>query len=76
MGTKYMRRGLWLILIGIAFNFLGYYLMEGEEFKYGWAMIIGTVAFGVGFLLVIYSLIRKMDRSALMKGRSETETEE
>lgn len=71
-----MRRGLWLILIGIAFNFLGYYLMEGEEFKYGWAMIIGTVAFGVGFLLVIYSLIRKMDRSALMKGRSETETEE
>lgn len=68
-----MRRGLWLILIGIAFNFLGYYLMEGEEFKYGWAMIIGTVAFGVGFLLVIYSLIRKMDRSALMKGRSETE---
>ncbi len=68
-----MRRGLWLILIGVAFNFLGYYLMEGEEFKYGWAMVIGTVAFGIGFLLVIYSLIRKMDRSALMKGRSETE---
>ena len=68
-----MRRGLWLILVGIAFNFLGYYLMEEEEFKYGWAMVIGTVAFGVGFLLVIYSLIRKMDRSALMKGRSDTE---
>jgi len=73
MGNKYMRRGLWLILIGIAFNFLGYYLMEGEELKYGWAMVIGTVAFGLGFLLVIYSLIRKMDRSALMKERSETE---
>ena len=29
-----MRRGLWFILIGIAFNFLGYYLMEGEAFKY------------------------------------------
>ena len=68
-----MRRGLWLILIGVAFNFLGYYLMEGEEFKYGWAMVIGTVVFGIGFLLVIYSLIRKMDRNALMKGRSETE---
>ena len=71
-----MRRGLWLILIGIAFNFLGYYLMEGDEFKYGWAMVIGTIAFGVGFLLIIYSLIRKMDRSALMKGRSDAETEE
>jgi hypothetical protein len=36
-------------------------------------MVIGTVAFGIGFLLVIYSLMRKLDRSALMKGRSETE---
>jgi len=73
MGNKYMRRGLWLILIGIAFNFLGYYLMEAEEFKYGWAMVIGTVAFGLGFLLVIYSLMRKLDRKALLKGRSEAE---
>ncbi len=70
-----MRRGLWFILIGIAFNFLGYYLMEGEAFKYGWAMITGTIAFGFGFLLVIYSLIRKMDRKALLEERS-SETEE
>ena len=58
------------MLIGIAFNVLGYYLMEGEEFKYGWAMIIGTIDFGIGFLLLIYSLIRKLDRSALLKDRS------
>ncbi len=70
-----MRRGLWLILIGIAFNLLGYYLMEAEAFKYGWAMIIGTVAFGLGFLLVIYSLMRKLDRKAILKERS-SETEE
>jgi hypothetical protein len=38
-------------------------------------MIIGTVAFGAGFLLVIYSLIRKMDRKAILKERS-SETEE
>ncbi|MFA6944353.1 MAG: signal peptidase [Pedobacter sp.] len=75
MGNKYMRRGLWLILIGVAFNFLGYYLMEGDKFKYGWAMIIGTVAFGFGFLSVIYSLIRKMDRKAILKERAG-ETEE
>lgn len=73
MVNKYMRRGLWFILIGIAFNFLGYYLMEGDQFKYGWAMVIGTVAFGTGFLFVIYSLMRKMDRKALLKDRSETE---
>ena len=62
-----MRRGLWLILVGLAFNLLGYYLMEGDTFKYGWAMVIGTLAFGLGFLLVIYSLIRKMDRNAILE---------
>ena len=66
-----MRRGVWLILIGIALNLLGYYLMGEEIYKYGWAMIGGTIAFGFGFLLVIYSLIRKMDRSAILKGRAE-----
>ncbi len=66
-----MRRGVWLILIGIAFNLLGYYLMEEDSYKYGWAMVIGTIAFGFGFLSVIYSLIRKMDRRALLKERAE-----
>jgi hypothetical protein len=70
MMNKYMRRGLWLILIGIAFNLLGYYLMEGDVFKYGWSMIIGTVAFGVGFLNILYSLIRKIDRKAILDERA------
>ena len=70
MINKYMRRGIWLILIGVAFVLLGYYLMDGEQFKYGWSMIIGTVAFGIGFLNVIYSLIRKMDRKAILEERA------
>ncbi len=65
-----MRRGIWLILIGVAFILLGYYLMEEDIFKYGWSMIIGTVAFGVGFLNIIYSLIRKMDRKAILEDRA------
>ncbi|SDM55901.1 hypothetical protein SAMN05421813_11583 [Daejeonella rubra] len=71
-----MRRGIWLILIGIALNLLGYYLMGEEIYKYGWAMVSGTIAFGVGFLSVIYSLIRKMDRRAIMKERAEDAEEE
>jgi Flp pilus assembly protein protease CpaA len=71
MRNIYMRRGIWLILIGVALNLLGYYLMGEEIYKYGWAMVIGTIAFGFGFLSVIYSLIRKMDRSALLKERAE-----
>ena len=66
-----MRRGIWLILLGIALNLFGYYLMEEDIFKYGWAMVSGTIIFGFGFLLVIYSSIRKMDRRAILKGRAE-----
>ncbi len=70
MMNKYMRRGIWLILLGVAFIILGYYLMEEDIFKYGWAMIIGTIAFGVGFLYFLYSLIRKMDRRAILEDRA------
>ena len=71
-----MRRGIWLILIGVALNLLGYYLMGEEIYNYGWAMVIGTIAFGFGFLSVIYSLIRKMDRSAILRERAEEAEEE
>ena len=73
MINKYMRRGIWLILLGVAFVLLGYYLMEEDIFKYGWSMIIGTVAFGVGFLNILYSLIRKMDRKAILEERAAEE---
>ncbi len=75
--NKYMRRGIWLLLTGVAFNLLGYYLMNNETFKYGWAMIIGTLAFGVGFLSIIYSLIRKIDRKSILEERAaEAEEQE
>lgn len=74
--NKYMRRGLWLILLGVGFILLGYYLKDEAIFKYGWAMIIGTAVFGVGFLSVLYSLIRKMDRKAILEERAAEPEEE
>lgn len=65
-----MRRGIWLLLIGTAFVLLGYYLMGEDRFKYGWAMILGVIAFGFGFLSVIYSLIRKVERKAILDERA------
>ena len=65
-----MRRGIWLILFGIGLNLLGYYLMEEDVFKYGWAMITGTLAFGIGFLSILYSLMRKMDRKSILEERA------
>ena len=71
-----MRRGIWLIILGVALIILGYYLMGVEIYKYGWAMVSGTLAFGFGFLSVIYSLIRKMDRKAILKERAEDAEED
>jgi len=68
--NKYMRRGIMLVLLGVAFILLGYYLRNNAAFKYGWAMIVGTLAFGAGFLFIIYSLIRKIDRRAILKERA------
>ena len=76
MINKYMRRGIWLILIGVAFVLLGYYLRGEEKFKYGWSMVIGTLAFGAGFLYILYSLIRKMDRKALLDDRASEPEED
>lgn len=71
MRNKYLRRGIWLIFLGVALILLGYYLMGVEIYKYGWATVSGTLAFGFGFLSVIYSLIRKMNRKAILKERAK-----
>lgn len=72
-----MKRGLWLFIAGVALILFGYYLKDTELMKYGWAMIIGYIGFGLGILYILYSLIRKIDRRALMKGRAlEAENEE
>ena len=76
MRNKYMRRGVLLVIAGIGFTMLGYYIMEEQDYKYGWAMIAGVISFGVGFLLVLYSLIRKIDRRALLNKRAEEQEEQ
>ena len=75
--NKYMKRGLALLIAGIGLILLGYYLKDTEIMKYGWAMIIGYLLFGIGVLYIFYSLIRKIDRSALLEERAiEQEKEE
>ena len=71
MINKYLKRGLLLSLAGIALILFGYYLKDTELMKYGWAMIIGYIAFGLGFLYIVYSLIRKIDRRAILEERSD-----
>lgn len=66
-----MRRGLALFATGVALILLGYYLKDTELMKYGWAMIIGYLAFGLGVLYIVYSLMRKIERRSLLNDRAE-----
>ncbi|WP_374165701.1 hypothetical protein [Arcticibacter sp. MXS-1] len=68
--NKYLKRGLFLIIPGVALNILGYVIKRNDWGLYGWAMIGGTVLFGIGFLMVFYSLVRKVEYSGLIEERA------
>lgn len=65
-----MSRGFMMILFGIGLGALGYFLKNDTEYMYGWAMIAGVIIFGIGFLTVIYSLIRKVEAQSLLEERA------
>lgn len=67
--NKYLRRGLIYTIIGLLLCGLGYYLMDRGIHAYKWAMIVGVIVFGFGFLTVIYSLIRKIERKSFERYR-------
>lgn len=69
--NKYLRNGLLMNIAGIILCALGYYWMDLELTIYKWAMIAGVVLFGIGFLTIIYSLIRKIERRSLEQERRE-----
>lgn len=72
--NKYLKKGLFFLIPGIALNILGYIIKENEWGYYGWSMIIGTVLFGIGFLFVFYSFVRKVEYRGLIEER-EAEAE-
>ena len=71
MRNKYLRRGLWLLLFGITFNVVGWEIKTHEWGLYGWAMIIGTVLFGIGFIYIFYSFVRRIERQGIQEERAE-----
>ena len=70
--NKYLRKGLREIIIGVLLVVLGYYLMEQRSNWYKLAMLVGVIVFSIGFLTLIYRLIRKVDREAVIEMREES----
>ncbi|MGJ1271527.1 signal peptidase [Sphingobacterium siyangense] len=70
--NKYLRKGIREIIIGVVLVILGYYLMEQRSNWYKLAMLVGVIAFSIGVLTLIYRMIRKVDRNAIMEMREES----
>lgn len=68
--NKYLKRGLILLIAGVALNLLGYMIRQNDWGLYGWAMITGTISFGAGFLLVFYSIIRRVEYKGMVEERA------
>ncbi|MFB2119190.1 signal peptidase [Parapedobacter sp. 2B3] len=67
--NRYLLRGIIGTALGLAFCLLGLYLMGEEISGYKWILVLGVVVFGVGFLTIVYSLIRKIERRSLLDER-------
>ncbi|HAE69831.1 MULTISPECIES: hypothetical protein [Sphingobacterium] len=74
--NKYLRKGLREIIIGVVLVILGYYLMEQRSNWYKLAMLVGVIVFSIGVLTLIYRMIRKVDRNAIMEMREESHKKE
>jgi len=74
--NKYLRKGLREIIIGVLLVILGYYLMEQHSNWYKLAMPVGVITFSIGVLTLIYRMIRKVDRNAIIEMREEAHKKE
>lgn len=74
--NKYLLRGLIYTVTGLACCAWGYALMAGDHLIYKWVMIAGVIIFGMGFLTVVYSFIRKIERQSIIEERKEHQAKE
>lgn len=69
--NKYLLRGIIGTGSGLALVMLGLYLMGDDSSSYKWILVSGVVVFGFGFLTIVYSLIRKIERHSLLDERKK-----
>ena len=71
MKNRFVRRGLVLLLSGIALNIAGFVMKHHNMGYYGWFMAIGVICFGIRFISLLYSLMRKVEAQGLIEERAE-----
>jgi len=69
--NKYVLRGILGASLGGALCIVGLFLMDRDLSVYKWALVIGVIVFGTGFLTILYGLIRKIERRSILEERKE-----
>ncbi|TCK83420.1 hypothetical protein C8N28_2021 [Albibacterium bauzanense] len=69
--NKFLSRGLIITALGILIGILGSFLQREEYGIYKWVLTLSVVVFGIGFLTILYSLIRKIERKSILEERNE-----
>lgn len=73
--NKFLSRGLIITALGILIGILGSFLQREEFGIYKWVLTASVVVFGIGFLTIVYSLIRKIERKSILEERSEQQND-
>ena len=71
--NKYLKRGLIFLIIGILLCYYGVYSKDPLASFYKIPLVVGVVSFGYGFIMILYSLMRKIERRSILEERAEQE---
>ncbi|MBC8054774.1 MAG: hypothetical protein H7Y13_17080 [Sphingobacteriaceae bacterium] len=73
MKNRFVRKGVLAFVAGIGLNILGYVMKSNGNDLFAWPMLLGTILFGIGFLLIFYSLVRKVEAQGIKEEREDVE---
>ncbi|QNL50103.1 signal peptidase [Olivibacter sp. SDN3] len=73
--NKYLKRGFFFTLLGLLAGGCGLYLKDMENDWYSIILVVGVIVFGVGFVTIVYSLIRKIERKSILESREQQSQE-
>jgi hypothetical protein len=71
--NRYLKRGLIFLIIGVLLCYYGVYSKDPLASFYKIPLVVGVVSFGYGFVMIIYSLMRKIERKSILEDRAEQE---
>lgn len=74
--NKYLKRGLIFLILGGLLCYYGVYSKDPVASFYKIPLILGVIAFGYGFVMFIYSLMRKIERNSILDERAEHDLED